>query len=142
MWLRTRAGRRTGVVVMSYRKIAVLSVAVMVAALPRIADAQLWSRALAKVKAPATTSADSYAAAATATADSEYDAGTFRFGSQSRGALQLLWEESIAAGEERVACIGGFVEEGAVHITKISRLEPAFADSARVSAASSLRECR
>lgn len=127
---------------MSYRKMAVLSVAALLAALPRVADAQLWSRMVAKVKGPATTSAESYAAATPARPDSEYDAGTFRFGSQSRSALQLLWEESIASGEERVACIGGFVEDGSVHITKINRLEPAFADSARVSAASSLRECR
>ncbi|HKG94630.1 MAG TPA: hypothetical protein VKA84_22135 [Gemmatimonadaceae bacterium] len=124
---------------MSYRKIVVLSVAALVAALPRVADAQFWSRAKANAEAPAST--DAYAASP-ARPDSEFDAGTFRFGSQSRTALQLLWEESMAAGEERVACIGGFVEEGAVHITKVSRLEPAFADSARVSAASSLRECR
>lgn len=124
---------------MSSRNMAVVSLAVLLAATPQVADAQGWYQALSRSKKAETVSAATPAAAA---ADSEYDAGAFRFGSQSRSSLQLLWGESISAGEERVGCIGGYVENGAVHITKVSRLEPAFADSARVSAASSLRECR
>ena len=126
---------------MSHRNIAVLSAAALLAAAPRVADAQGWLQWLGQGKASAPTASMTYAAAP-ASADSEYDAGAFRFGSQSRSSLQLLWNESIGAGEERVACIGGYVQDGAVHITKVSRLEPSFADSARVSAASSLRECR
>lgn len=130
---------------MSSRNIAVVSAAaLLMAAGPAVADAQVWNQAFGRVGVPAAPAATTTAAApaAAAPADSDASAGAFRFGAQSRTALQLLWGESIAAGEERVGCIGGYIENGTIYITKASRLEPAFADSARVSAASSLRECR
>jgi hypothetical protein len=66
---------------------------------------------------------------------------TFHISTPARLALQRLWESSIAAREERVACLGGYATQGAVHITHIVPLEASRADSANISALASLREC-
>jgi len=56
-------------------------------------------------------------------------------------ALQQLWSTSLAAREERVACLGGYVEHDAVHITHVAPVASSRADSANISALASLRDC-
>ena len=67
--------------------------------------------------------------------------GEFRIATDARSALRGLWDSSIGSKEERVACIGGRRIGGVAYITKVMTLE-APADSAHVSAVSSLNECR
>jgi hypothetical protein len=70
-----------------------------------------------------------------------YRPGEFRVANDAGSALRSLWDASIAAKEERVACIGGRRINGVAYITKVQVLDAA-ADSAHVSAVSSLTECR
>lgn len=65
----------------------------------------------------------------------------FRFSPVARTALKQLWNASIDAKQERVACIGGRTENGRVDITSIQPIAAPRADSANISAQTSLREC-
>ncbi len=65
----------------------------------------------------------------------------FRFSAQARGPLHELWAKSLSVKQERVACLGGRVDHDIVYITRIEVLAPSRADSANISAISSLREC-
>ncbi|HZW51656.1 MAG TPA: hypothetical protein VFF05_07340 [Rudaea sp.] len=67
--------------------------------------------------------------------------GPFRIGAQARGPLHRLWENSLSVKQERVACLGGYIDHDVVYITRIEVLAPARADSADISAVASLREC-
>jgi hypothetical protein len=67
--------------------------------------------------------------------------GEFRVATDARTSLRGLWDSSMGAKEERVACIGGRRVGGVAYITKVQVLDAA-ADSAHVSAVSSLNECR
>jgi hypothetical protein len=73
--------------------------------------------------------------------DSPFNHGVFRFAAQARGELRQLWSTSIDAKEERVACLGGYVRDSVVYVTRVSLLEPTRADSANISALESLRQC-
>jgi hypothetical protein len=55
--------------------------------------------------------------------------------------LQTLWENSSAAGAERVACIGGEITDGVGHISRVLLLEPGDADSLGISASASIERC-
>ncbi|HEU4642302.1 MAG TPA: hypothetical protein VFS44_07580 [Gemmatimonadaceae bacterium] len=68
-------------------------------------------------------------------------ADAFHFSPAARTALQQLWNTSIDAKQERVACIGGRAENGRVDITTIEPIAAPRADSANISAKTSLREC-
>jgi hypothetical protein len=70
------------------------------------------------------------------------DAAAFGFAPVAGEQLSELWSESVGAGEERVACIGGVSRDGVSLITKLEELHPESADSSNISAASSLDECR
>ncbi|HKG90601.1 MAG TPA: hypothetical protein VKA84_01845 [Gemmatimonadaceae bacterium] len=66
----------------------------------------------------------------------------FGFGRDASVELTRLWAESIAAHEERVACMAAERRDGGWSITAIRELAPSGADSASISSAASLRECR
>lgn len=75
--------------------------------------------------------------------------GPIRISPGARAALHALWTASLEARAERVACLGGRVDTGAgagagagaVFITAVRPVAASGADSADVSALSSLREC-
>jgi hypothetical protein len=70
-----------------------------------------------------------------------FNRGAFRFAAPARSELHELWRLSVAAGEERVACIGGDVRDSVVYITRVERLAPDGADRGNISAVASLRKC-
>ena len=72
---------------------------------------------------------------------SPFNRGTFRFSASARLQLHLLWDGSIQANEERVACLGGEVVDSMVLITHIEPVVSRHADSVNISATSSLRQC-
>ena len=59
----------------------------------------------------------------------------------AREALHALWQASLAAGVERVACIGGDRDHGIATIRRVLRLETSAADSMGVSAVASIERC-
>jgi hypothetical protein len=66
---------------------------------------------------------------------------TFRFDANARPALHRLWQESMGAKAERVACLAGNIESDTVRITDVYPLEPGYSDSLGISASSSLETC-
>ena len=56
-------------------------------------------------------------------------------------ALRELWRESLAAREERVACLGGRIEEDTAHVERVKPLTASAGDSLAVSAEASLEAC-
>ncbi len=72
---------------------------------------------------------------------SPFNQGPFRIAAQARGPLHELWERSVEAKQERAACLGGYVQNNVVYITRIEALAPSRADSANISALASLRVC-
>jgi hypothetical protein len=67
--------------------------------------------------------------------------GGFSFRTSARDSLRTLWVGSVAAREERVACIGGVRLMGTAYVTRVLPLAPAAADSMHVSAAASIKQC-
>lgn len=65
----------------------------------------------------------------------------FTFELPARPELHRLWEGSIAAKAERVACLAASVDGDTVHISRVLPLETSRADSLGISAASSLESC-
>jgi hypothetical protein len=65
----------------------------------------------------------------------------FRFEATARPALHLLWQESIGAKAERVACLAGTIESDTVRITDVYPLQPGYSDSLGISAGTSLELC-
>jgi hypothetical protein len=65
----------------------------------------------------------------------------FRFSPEAGRTLRALWDSSVAAHEERVACLGAIVENGAVLVTRIVPLAPDAADSMGISATASIERC-
>lgn len=65
----------------------------------------------------------------------------FRFAPEAGKAIRALWEESVAAQAERVACLGATVEAGVVTVARVLPLPPAEADSMGISAESSIERC-
>jgi hypothetical protein len=68
-------------------------------------------------------------------------AGTFRFSPEAGAGLLRLWEASLAAKEERVACLASTVRNDTVFVTRIEALEPQDADSVGISATVSVEHC-
>ena len=58
-----------------------------------------------------------------------FNHGTFRFAPEARAVLHDLWEESVAARQERVACIRGYSYNGAYYVTRAKRADFVQADS-------------
>jgi hypothetical protein len=66
---------------------------------------------------------------------------TFRFSQEAGVALQAMWRESVAAREERVACLAATIRSDTVFVTRVSALEPEDADSTGISATESVEQC-
>jgi hypothetical protein len=66
---------------------------------------------------------------------------TFRFSRESGAALRELWRLSVAAKEERVACLATTIRNDTVLVTRVAALEPENADSMGISARASVEEC-
>lgn len=65
----------------------------------------------------------------------------FRFSSEAGAALRALWHTSLAAREERVACLASTIRNDTVFVTRLKALEPEEADSMGISAKASVEEC-
>jgi hypothetical protein len=65
----------------------------------------------------------------------------FRFAPAARIALHELWRASLDVKQERVACLGGHTSHDTVYITSIEPVAAARADSANISARTSLAKC-
>jgi hypothetical protein len=65
----------------------------------------------------------------------------FRFSRDAGGALRALWHASLAAREERVACLATAIRNDTVFVTRIAELEPEDADSMGISATASVEQC-
>jgi hypothetical protein len=83
------------------------------------------------------------AAADSAEADSAADAPepAFQFSQEASFGLRALWEESVAAKQERVACLGASVRNDTVFVERILALTPHEADSMSVSSDASIGRC-
>lgn len=66
----------------------------------------------------------------------------FAFTREAGLALRTLWDESVAARAERVACLGATVRDGAVLVSRVLPLPSDAADSMGISATASIERCR
>lgn len=87
---------------------------------------------MAAVAAPAEAQADSAEAVPQA---------AFRFSSEAGLGLRALWEQSVAAKEERVACLGAVVRNDSVFVSRILALVPQEADSMSIASTASIERC-
>jgi hypothetical protein len=65
----------------------------------------------------------------------------FRFEASAQPELHRLWDASIQAKAERVACLAGSIDSDTVRITRVLSLESGASDSLGVSAGASLDLC-
>jgi hypothetical protein len=65
----------------------------------------------------------------------------FRFSPEAGRALRALWDSSLAAREERVACLASSLRNDTVFVSAIEPLEPEGADSMGISATASVERC-
>jgi hypothetical protein len=65
----------------------------------------------------------------------------FRFSREAGAALGNLWQASVSAREERVACLASSIRNDTVFVTRIDPLEPEEADSMGISATASIDRC-
>ena len=65
----------------------------------------------------------------------------FRFSREAGAALGELWRASLAAREERVACLASTIRNDTVFVSRIDPLEPEGADSMGTSATASIDKC-
>lgn len=65
----------------------------------------------------------------------------FRFSREAGTALRELWRASLAAREERVACLATTIRNDTVFVQRIAPLEPEDADSMGISATASVEQC-
>jgi hypothetical protein len=68
-------------------------------------------------------------------------APAFRFSRDAGLGLRALWEQSVAAKEERVACLGASIRNDTVFVSRILALGPQEADSMSISAEASIDRC-
>jgi hypothetical protein len=66
---------------------------------------------------------------------------TFRFSREAGEVLRELWRASVAAKEERVACLGSTIRNDTVFVTRAQALPPEKADSMGISATGSVEHC-
>jgi hypothetical protein len=76
-----------------------------------------------------------------APADSVRPEPIFRFSSEAGLGLRALWEESVAAKQERVACLGASVSNDTVFVSHILALVPTEADSMSIGSEASIDRC-
>jgi hypothetical protein len=65
----------------------------------------------------------------------------FRFSPEAGSALRELWNGSVAAKEERVACLASTIRNDTVFVTRVAAVPPEHADSMGISATASVEEC-
>ena len=65
----------------------------------------------------------------------------FRFSPEAGTSLRAMWEESVAAQQERVACLAADVRGDTVFVGRILPVEPEGADSMGISATASIERC-
>jgi hypothetical protein len=65
----------------------------------------------------------------------------FRFEPSARPELRRLWDTSLSAKAERVACLAGSIDIDTVRISRVLPLEVGASDSLGVSAGASLETC-
>ena len=80
-------------------------------------------------------------AAAQTTPPVTQPAAVFTFMPEAGQAVRRLWEESVAAQAERVACLGATVRNGTVRVDRVLPLDPESADSMGISAEASIERC-
>lgn len=66
---------------------------------------------------------------------------TFRFSTEAGAALSRLWQESVEAHQERVACLAADIRGDTVLVSRILPVDPDAADSMGVSATASIERC-
>jgi hypothetical protein len=66
---------------------------------------------------------------------------SFRFSAEAGAALKALWEESVEAHQERVACLAADIRGDTVFVSRVQRVSPEAADSMGVSATTSIEQC-
>ena len=65
----------------------------------------------------------------------------FRFTREAGAVLRELWQVSLAAREERVACLASTIRNDTVFVTRARLLDPEEADSIGISARASVEQC-
>lgn len=65
----------------------------------------------------------------------------FRFSREAGLALRALWHASLAAREERVACMASTIRNDTVFVSRIAPIESEGADSMGISAIASVEQC-
>jgi len=65
----------------------------------------------------------------------------FRFSPEAGLGLRTLWAESVAARQERVACLGASVRHDTVFVARILALAPDEADSLSIGSDASVERC-
>lgn len=73
--------------------------------------------------------------------DPDHVPTAFRFEPSARPELHRLWERSLSAKAERVACLAGSIDGDTVRISRVLPLEVSASDSLGVSAGASLDTC-
>jgi len=82
-----------------------------------------------------------FASAPLAAQEGRDNAGRFRFSAEAGRALGALWQASLTAREERVACLASSIRNDTVFVTGVEPLEPENADSMGISAVASVERC-
>ena len=65
----------------------------------------------------------------------------FRFSREAGAVLRELWQTSVAAKEERVACLASSIRNDTVFVTRAQLLDSEEADSLSISATASVEQC-
>jgi hypothetical protein len=65
----------------------------------------------------------------------------FQFSREAGLGLRAMWEESVAAKQERVACLGATVRNDTVFVARILALVPDRADSLSIGSDASIERC-
>ena len=97
-------------------------------------------RSLRGIVLPAAMAVSAAASSATAQTGRAPQA-TFRFSHEAGIGLQALWQESLAAREERVACLASTIRNDTVFVTRIAMVKSEEADSLGISASASVEQC-
>jgi hypothetical protein len=76
-----------------------------------------------------------------ASADRRQPAPAFRFSQEAGLGLRAMWEESVAAKQERVACLSAAIRNDTVFVSRILELAPHEADSMSIGSEASIERC-
>jgi hypothetical protein len=88
-----------------------------------------------------TLSADGQPRDSTVRSDASRPQPSFQFSREAGLGLRAMWEESVAAKQERVACLGATVRNDTVFVARILALIPDRADSMSIGSDASIERC-